>query len=324
MTSQRSISLRLLALALALVCIDRHSQAQESAPGDDETHSRSIAIAEAQVSLIQNTFIAAPIAGVVSGVFVAEGEWVGEGDDLVRFDSEQAETELDAARAAYEAARLAGDSDVDARYAKRTLEVHERELEQSEIANQSFPGAISDTEIAKLRLVVDQSRLSIEKASHQRAIANAKAREKLAASKIAEARLRKHSVKSTVSGSVVEVAIEPGEWTDAGKPIVRVISLDPIRVECFIDGRTYGKELVGSEMEFLAQAPDGSDLPPLLGTVTFVSPELHPLTGQSRLWATVQNPGHAARAGMVGRMVIEPKTHDKTHRDGRKTSDFGG
>ena len=296
----------MLILVYGLVWSSHGICAQGSSSSLDELRAPPIEIAEAQVSFVQNTFVAAPIAGVVSNVFVSEGEHVVDGDELLRFDFEQAQTELEAARAAFEAARLVSENDVDARYAKRSLEVHQRELEQSLLANERFSGSVSQTEIAKLRLVVDQSRLAIEKAEHERAIAQAKSREKLAAAKIAESRLGKHRVKSTVSGYVVEVAVEPGEWTDAGEPVVRVISLDPVRVECFIDGKKHGSELVGEKIQFIVRSADGRELKPLTGEVTFVSPELHPVTGQSRLWATVQNPELAARAGMSGRLIIQP------------------
>jgi macrolide-specific efflux system membrane fusion protein len=284
-------------------------KSQESTPeAAAPVSSGDIEIADAQVSLIQNTFIAAPIAGFAARVLVAEGDRVEQGRELVRFDSEQVEMELEAARAAYDAACLESDNDVNVRYAKRTMEVHQQELKQSMDANRKFTGSVSESEIAKQQLVVDQARLAIEQAEHELQIALAKAREKLASAQIVEALLRKHGVRSTVSGLVVEVAVEPGEWMEAGSPIVRIISLDPIRVECFIDGTKYGPELVGRSIEFRPNAAGAAAVAeatePLLGEVTFVSPELHPITGQSRLWATIKNPKLTVRAGMRGRMVI--------------------
>ncbi|WP_146514148.1 efflux RND transporter periplasmic adaptor subunit [Rubripirellula amarantea] len=265
--------------------------------------SKPIAINEAQLSLIQNTFIAAPMAGIVNTVSVVEGKRVVRGDAMVQLNSDQVQTELEAAEAAFEAARLQADNDVDARYARRTLEVRERELQQSTDANRGFAGAISDTEIAKLQLVVDQSRLAIEQAEHDLRVAAAQAKEKAAAARIAEARLELHNIAAPVTGTVVEVAVQPGEWIEPGKPLVRLISLDPIRAECFIDGRKYGKELVGREVEFLI---NGVDKPQTLkGRVTFVSPEVHPVTGQARLWAELQNPDQSAAAGLRGRLTIK-------------------
>lgn len=290
-----------VAVALGTMVVPQDARAQTVAGG-------KIEIADAQVSLIQNTFVAAPIPGVVAEVFVAEGDEIKSGVRMVQLDSQQAQTELEAARAAYEAARLQSDNNVDERYAKRTLDVRTRELQQSNEANRQFPGSVSATEIAKLELVVDQSRLAIEQAQHEALVARAGAIEKLAQLRIVEARVGKHGVKAAVSGQVVEVAVEPGEWVEAGKPIVRVLSLDPIRVECFVDGRKFGSELVGREVDFFpATADGGKKQKPLRGKVTFVSPELHPVNGQARLWATVANPSLSARAGMRGSMTILPK-----------------
>ncbi len=295
------VLLPLLFAALWLTVVPLDAKAQEAGSGQIE-------IADAQVSLIQNTFVAAPIAGVVAEVLVAEGDQVDAGQGLVQFDAEQAQTELDAARAGYDAARLESDNDVSERYATRTLEVRQRELQQSMEANTQFTGSVSETEIAKQQLVVDQARLAIEQAQHDLKIARARAVEKLAAMKIVEARVRKHGVQATVAGTVAEVAVEPGEWVEAGKPIVRVLSLNPIRVECFVDGRVYGPELVGRGIEFfLADTASAEAETPLRGNVTFVSPELNPVTGQARLWATIENPKLAARAGMRGRLVIGSK-----------------
>jgi multidrug resistance efflux pump len=291
-------------LMIGLLLFSSSAGAQDAATAKSDT--TSIEIENAQVSLIQNTFIAAPIAGVIEKVLVQEGERVKAGHRLVQLDAEQAKTELEAAQAAYEAARLESDNDVDTRYAKRTLEVRQQELEQSLIANQQFPGSVSDTEIAKLRLVVDQSMLAIEQAQHDLLVAKSNAIEKAATARIVEARLQKHGVQSPVDGVVIEINVEAGEWVEAGKPIVRVVSLDPIRIECFVDGRKYGSELEGRSVEFLI-GTDGDKQEVLKGKVTFVAPELQAVTAQSRLWATIANPDFKARAGMIGRLVILPE-----------------
>ncbi|TWU51062.1 putative efflux pump membrane fusion protein [Rubripirellula tenax] len=265
-----------------------------------------IVVADAQVSLIQNTFIAAPISGVVAEVLVSEGDHVVAGHRMVQLDNEQVRREWEAAEAAFYAARMEADNDIDARYAKRTMEVRSRELQQSQDANRGFAGAISATEIAKLQLVVDQAKLSIEQAEHELKVAEAVAVEKAAAAKIVKARMDKHGIQAPVAGQVAEVAVEAGEWVEAGKPVVRLIALDPIRVECFVDGQNHGSELVGRSIKFYpANSPNGEKVKPLIGKVTYVSPELHPVTGQARLWATVDNSKQIGRAGMRGRLEIE-------------------
>ncbi|TWU35095.1 efflux RND transporter periplasmic adaptor subunit [Novipirellula artificiosorum] len=278
-------------------------------PGTAAEKSSQIEIADAQVSYIQNAFIASPIAAVVRSIDVAEGDQIEQGRLLVQLDDSMARTECEAAVAAMEAAKIRSDDDVDARYARRALDFHIRELQQSEQANVRFAGAVSDSEVEKLRLVVDQAKLAIEQAEHEQQIAKAQSREKEATVQIAEQRVAEHAIRSSVAGVVVEITPKPGEWVDAGKPVVRVISLDPIRIDCFIDGRKYGPDLVNREVQFFcSEIPHANrskgKAETFLGKVVFVSPELHPVTGQVRLWATVANPNHRLQSGMRGKVVI--------------------
>lgn len=261
----------------------------------------AILINDAQLSLIQNTEIASPLAGIVETVTIKGGDRVGPGQSMIQLNTDQVATELRAASAAFEAARLEAANDVDARYARRTLKVRQRELQQNLEANQGFAGAISETEIEKLQLVVNQSELAIEQALHDLQVSAAVAREKAAAAEIVQSRLDKHSVTSPIDARVVDVMVQAGQWVESGQPVVRLISLDPIRVECFVDGQKHGDELVGSRVEFTTH---GKPSKILRGSVDFVSPEIHPVTGQARLWATLKNPDEDARAGMRGTLVI--------------------
>ncbi len=272
-----------------------------------QSGGKTIEVTDAQVSLIQNAFVATSIAGLVAEVPVREGDRVEPGDRLIQLDTEQAQTELEAAKATHDATKLQSDNNVHVRYAQRTMEVRQRELEQSHEANQRYAGTVSESEISKQQLEVDQARLAIEQAEHDQLVAGARVREKQAAILMAAANLRRHGITAPVSGEVVEIAVEPGEWVDTGKPVVRIISLDPIRVECFIVGASNGDELVGRKVEFFPEVQSEPSTPaatPLVGQVTFVSLELHPVTGQARLWATIANPDRTVRAGMHGRLVI--------------------
>ncbi len=283
----------------------RRSVTSDWSPGD------AVIVADGQASLIRNTTIAAPLGGVLTEIVIGEGDDVFPGMLLARFDDDEASAEVTAARASFEAASIESRNDIDARYAERSREVHLRELTQSEQANQEYSGAISGTEIERLRMVVDQSTLAIEQAMHEQAVAEARATEKQAAMQVAATRLSKHRLKSPVDGLVAEINVQKGQWVEQGKPLLRVISLDPIRVECFVDGRVHGDELVGNAVRFepeTAAEGNADDETPqfLVGEVTFVSPELHPVTGQARLWATLANPDRIVRAGMRGQLLVGP------------------
>ncbi|MEM6473331.1 MAG: HlyD family efflux transporter periplasmic adaptor subunit, partial [Planctomycetota bacterium] len=196
------------------------------------------------------------------------------------------------------------DNDVNLRFAKRSLQVRQQELLQSQLANETYAGAVSEMELREIRLTVDQATLAIEQAERDLMIAHANVNEKKAAVAIAATNLERHTVRTSVAGMVSEIETEPGEWVEAGKPLVRVISLKKLRVECFVDGTKYGRDLVGRKVKF---APKGMPKnKAVAGEVTFVSPELHPVTGQVRLWATIDNADETLGSGLQGSLTIRP------------------
>ena len=257
----------------------------------------------AQTSFIRNAFIASPIAGVVARVQVREGDAVDAGTTLAALQWELAEKELIAARAALDAAQIESDNDVNRRYAQRTLEVRQHEMQQSQLANRTYDGAVSGMELREIKLKVDQATLAIEQADRELMIAAAAAVEKQAAVDIARVKLDRHTIATNVAGIVAEVAVEAGEWVDAGKPIVRIVALDPIRVECFVDARKHGRELVGRNVKFI---PTGSTADEALaGEITFVSLETNPVTEQVRIYASLKNPQGKIGSGVSGSLIVQ-------------------
>ncbi|MEO1528115.1 MAG: HlyD family efflux transporter periplasmic adaptor subunit [Planctomycetota bacterium] len=287
-------------LTLSLVfLLTNHVVAQDEDRGKE---SAPLVVENAQTSLIQNTKIASPLAGIVSKVHVTEGQIVKIDASLIRLTSQLAENELRAAKAALLAATIKSENDVNLRYAQRTLEVRENEMRQSQIANETYPGAVSRMELEELTLQVDQAALAIEQAEQEMRISKATSAEKAAAVETAQSNVDRHHIRSPVEGMITQIDIAPGEWVEAGKPVVRVISLDPLRIECFVDGRQHGRELIGRKVSFLVAGAAKETA--LRGKVSFVSPELQPVTGQVRLWATVENPDRKVGAGVSGTLTI--------------------
>ncbi|KLU01442.1 multidrug efflux pump [Rhodopirellula islandica] len=285
----------------ATLCISSSLQA-------DESGNQAIVIEAAQATLVTDLPLAAPVAGRVRSLSVVEGQQVSKGELLVQLDDRRAKAELEAAQAASQAAALQSTSDVDQRYAERTREVRMRELEQSLDANRRFQNSVTATEIDRLQLVIDQAGLSIEQAHKESEIAEANANEKQSLVRMAELRVAEHRLESPLSGSVAEVTVSPGEWVDAGQPLLRLISLDPIRVSGFVDGRQHGAELNGRAVEFeWTESINGQEnITVLRGEVTFVSLELHPVNSQVRMWASLRNPDRKARPGVRGTLRIFP------------------
>jgi multidrug resistance efflux pump len=250
---------------------------------------------QAQASLRFNVTIAASMPGEVAEIDVTEGQEVAVGDRLVQLDDTVARAEWIASQRALDAAELQASNDVDARFAKRSLDVKQREYEQSEAANKSFEGTVSDTEIDRLRLVVDQSRLAIEQAEHERKVAVAQAEEKAAIAGAAAVKVQKHGVVAPRVSQVAEVLVQVGQRVDAGEPMVRLIDVQTLRVECLVDAKQAESTKAGEPVVFEFDTDQSCN-----GKIDFVSPEVNPVTGQVRILATVENKNGNLRAGTQG------------------------
>jgi macrolide-specific efflux system membrane fusion protein len=297
---------------LSILVAVASSQAQSPSTKEQRTQSTAeqhpdpirLRFDQARTSLIQNTVVASPISGVVDRVVVRLGQTIDAGTVVIEIDSQLAEQALRAARTASRTATLKSENDINLRHALRSLEIRKQKLRQGVVANDIYSGSVSEMELEELQLEVEQAALVVERAEHDVRIAAAAAAEKQTAVAIAETKLNHHRVESKVGGRVTEIAVESGEWVTAGQPAVRVILLDPLRIECSIDGRRYGRELVGRRAEF-SLLKNGEPVK-LVGKVEFVSPELDPDTGKVRLWATVDNPDGRVGAGASGTLRIGP------------------
>lgn len=166
---------------------------------------------------LQVVEVAAPVAGIVSEVFVRPGATVAQGDLIARFDSDLAHAAVDAAalRAALTAGRDVAAAQRDAlaaRVARLRQGVERRAV------------SLSELEAAELELTLAQGRLAQEEENLR-----------LAASELAEAELAlsKTEVRSPVAGQIGEDIIAVGESAQ-GRHVAIVYVNKPLRVEAFV------------------------------------------------------------------------------------------
>ena len=86
---------------------------------------------------------------------------------------------------------------------------------------------------------------------------------------------------------------------------MRIIKINPLRVEAFVDGSKYGANLYGRPARLTAHLPPGDRVAEFHGRVVFVSPEVQPVNGQVRVWAEVENRDLQLRPGTRGTLTID-------------------
>lgn len=261
-------------------------------------------VIDAQLRLKHEVLVPAQVAGQIREVRIREGDAVYAGDMLVSLDDAVASQELVRTERAIESAELPITNDVNRRYAAASLEVNAAEYQKVLDANQRYAGTVSHSEVERRRLVVEQARLAIEQADFETEVARATLQEKVAESELAGVRLHQHRITSPSDGLVVEVLAQPGNWINVGEPVVRVIQTDPLRIEMSLAAAHYDPNLTGRQIEFSLPNALPSGETTFSGVITFVSPELHPVSGEFRVMGELPNPDRKLLPGMRGQVTI--------------------
>lgn len=272
----------------------------------DQPAEQPLTIAEAQVTLAAQVRVPARDAGTLDELHAAEGDFVEQGQVIGRLQGDLAEIDREMAEIEHRIAQLKSQNDVDRRFADKSHKVAEAELARSLESVELYPKSVSKTELDKLRLTAERASLSIEQAQRDEQVAALTESLKGRAAVAAQRQLALRQIVAPLSGMVVQVLHQPGEWLNPGDPVVRIVKLDRLRVEAFVDGKRFGSELLQRRVQLRVELPPGNRPAVYAGRITFVSPELQPVTGQMRIWAEVENHDLQLRPGMRGQLTIEP------------------
>ncbi len=284
---------------------------------------------EGQLRTVDEWTAAAPQAGFVEVFSLTEGHVVQQEEILFTLDRRLLKNDLAAAEAALEAARLESDLDSELRNAELTAEIRHAELRRGVAANRSYELAVSPAELQRLRLLAEQADLGIRQTTHRQAILRQTYAEKLALTEIARQRLRRAEIKAKLSGIVVEVYVRSHQWVSEGEPLARVINVERLRFEALVDYRQAAGLRTGTKVTFSPIAKEAIEtIPPeesnastnladgtSPGRITFVSPEINPVTKQVRVHAEIENRQQPLLPGMSGRLTLGTPTgavHDQS------------
>jgi multidrug efflux pump subunit AcrA (membrane-fusion protein) len=251
-------------------------------------------------------------AGVLAELPVADGGVVEAGAVLARVEDDEAKLLRDRAALDVEVARREADLAIDEEYARKARGVAEAELARAERSRSAVAGAVSLTEVGRLRLEVEKADAEVRRIERQAETARLTVRLKEAERALAELRLERHKVVAPVAAQVVEHYRDRGEWVEPGAKVLRLIRLDVLRAEGYVDAAVAAKGLAGAPVSFRAE--NGGPAKAFAGKVVFVSPEVEPTTGQVLVRAEIENAGLALRPGLRGEMSVMPVSGSETRR----------
>ena len=274
---------------------------QAAAPVPQHT----ISLERVQVTLVEQVQVSATKAGILKDLHIREGSLVKRDQILAQIDDRDAQLHRQQVEMESEIALTQSENDVNLRYATKTKEVAQTELKRAQISVAEYRNSISPQEIDRLKLTGEQAELQIEQARRELAIAQFTHRLKEKMVEMAALDLEQRKIPAPLDGVVVELFRRRGEWVNPGDPIMRILRIDRLRVQGFLNAQQFGDEVLGCPVTLKVTLPNRAEPELFRGSVIFVSPEVEPLSGQFRIWAEVDNKNLLLKPGLSGSLTID-------------------
>lgn len=224
------------------------------------------------VSLIDDVTVSSEEAGLIVSVEVREGKGVEQGSLLAKVNDSHARLQRDIAAAELQVATQKAKNDVNIRYAQAAEKVAQKEHELNVKANLAVPGSKTLVELQKLELQVKQASLQIEQATNEFIVAGHEKDAHAAKVALAENDIERRQIKCPIVGEVVEVLVRPGEWVQAGDKVMRVVRLDRLRIEGFINKDSFSPSEVSNRTVKVDVKLARGRVETFEGQIVFVSP----------------------------------------------------
>ena len=225
--------------------------------------------------------IRSPVEGVIETLLVQRGSAVTRGQLIATLFSgpERAGLELARSRAGMEGEMKAAEARVELSRKKfeRADELHKKNF---------VSGNARDEAQAEFRLASEQLRAAQE----NRRLAELEVRR-------AEEVLSQRSIRSPVTGVVVDVVLRPGELASSNQkePIVKLVQVDPLNVELILPVQFFGKIKPGQRAFVMPEAPVGGKY---AARVEVVDSMFDAASGTFGVRMTLPNPDRRIPAGL--------------------------
>lgn len=257
------------------------------------------------VTVIEQVEVPAREVGQLTNLRVREGMTIERGALLAQIEDSEARLLLKQAQLEYETAQLKAENDVDLRFARKSHEVANAELQRAKDSIQKYPKSISKTELDRLQLTAEKAELEIEQATEEAKTAQLEAKLKQNAEEIAALAVEKRKVVSPIDGMVVQIMTRTGEWVRPGETVMRLLKLDRLRAEGLINVSLLQERDLKDRPVVLVVNPGTKQEQKFRGKISFVSPEINAVNNQTRVWADIENPDLKLKPGMRASLIIQ-------------------
>lgn len=270
---------RMIPVVLASVALLALSGAK--ANQQTSTTTQKVTIVDCVVGLIQNVDVPAEVSGVLVEIPVKLGMQVEHGTLLAKINDSEAQIQLKVANLEHKVALKQANDTINIAFSKASYAVAKAEVHTANESNNLRKGAFSKSEMRRLYLTKEQSRLRIEKANFDLDVAKLTAEARIEQVEAAKMGIEHREIRASfdsqnpgIKGVVVEVFKQVNEWVQPGQPVMRIIRMDRLRVEGSLSGDEYNPEEVDGRPVIIEFKRARGEKVQLKGRVVFVNPEV--------------------------------------------------
>jgi multidrug resistance efflux pump len=211
-------------------------------------------------------------SGTIVYLRVKDGSKVSAGENLGNLDIRQAQHQVAATKAEWEAAQHRHESQVQIEFAQKSADVAEVKHRKMVEANLRAPSSVPDIDVRQAKLEWETTILQISKAREDTVIAGFDAASKKAQWDAAQLAIERRQIVAPFDGVIVQLQKHQSEWVNPGDTILHMIRTDPVRVEGLIDSNRYSPEdLANCSVTVRLPSPNRQSAT-LSGRIVFISP----------------------------------------------------
>ena len=278
----------------------------EHAFGSDSDRDDPIIVESALLRVVQQVATPARAEGVLGTIHVMEGDLVVAGDLLAEVDAAEAKLRHYVTKIELEVAKHQSANLVAIRSKKKAIQFAREEFLRMKHAAEKLPGSVSKSEVEETEYQVAQAELELEQANHEHRSHLLTKQLKEAEQDLAAHRIGLHKISAPITGLIVEILKQQGEWVEPGEDVMRIMRIDRLRAEGLVDLEDATRNLNDAQAEIMVEIAGRPEVR-ASGRVVFIHPEVNPVNGRVRVRVEFENPGARLLPGMRAKLAIYPQ-----------------
>jgi membrane fusion protein (multidrug efflux system) len=213
-------------------------------------------------------------AGIISKIFVKEGDRVKKGQVLVQLDDVDARLQVERAEAKVQEAEALVERN------RNTIARYQKLFESKVIPQQTYDDLVLKVKLDETKFVVAKAELSLAKQN-----------------------LADHQIFSPIEGVINLKIASIGEHVNVAPKdeILKIVQMDPLDLEFYIPENWVGKVRRGTQVQFTVRAFFEEKHS---ATLHMISPTADPATRNVRIEAMVSNPHYRLKPGFFAEVTV--------------------